>query len=483
MASNFILYRNSSGSYIIKTPNIGGDIIYVMDINVEKNTSNNEYLFYTKITSSSVLNNENKNVYFDVRLIDSPIIQGNSLTIDKIIIFFKKNDDENVYTEEITKLADDSTIEFSYDINRLAISPCALQLSSFYRPFFFNAALLLLPEGFHDTFSSVEKNSRCTGNLFFSIANGCTLRGEKGNTYHLGDVKFVLSNNNDIGKKENEYNFVIKKPYRNFSEIIFDSYNKCGHIAGIRESGSNKINEMTSFSNEDKYEKLKQSGFVLTEEINNSILTTTNVYNGSNKIPGDVFYYFDNKNASINENGKRFTIDGTKELNVSLNVTDSSPYGIDFKTINVSHENVKFYDSITNTVNGTTNVFNTSGSTTPNVRYYMLLNNYTIGDIDELLVKLNNISANDKCETWNKDTMKDYIWDFSKGWDSIHDLGIIQLTPSYTFNNHLIKYVIGICDDITTLNNEEYEKEKNEPFSIIKKHTNKFSIIKLYRVL
>lgn len=43
-------------------------------------------------------------------------------------------------------------------------------------------------------------------------------------------------------------------------------------------------------------------------------------------------------------------------------------------------------------------------------------------------------------------------------------------------------FVIGICDNYTHLDNDAYNKEVKEPYSIIKPHTDRFAVIRLYKI-
>jgi hypothetical protein len=102
-----------------------------------------------------------------------------------------------------------------------------LEIPLLYRPFYFNSVLLLTPKTLTEKYDydirslhTQTKNKslsseECYGRLFYSIANGCSIREDIGNAnlYKLNDITLSCINGNDA------FSMVIEKPFRTFSEI------------------------------------------------------------------------------------------------------------------------------------------------------------------------------------------------------------------------------------------------------------------------
>ena len=105
----------------------------------------------------------------------------------------------------------------------------SLELPLYYRPFYFNSVLLLTPQTLTSTYDynirdlhKVKKRNdnglepeKCYGRLFYSIANGCSIREDLGslNLYRLNDITLSYINGTNGGS------MVIEKPFRCFSEM------------------------------------------------------------------------------------------------------------------------------------------------------------------------------------------------------------------------------------------------------------------------
>jgi hypothetical protein len=166
------------------------------------------------------LNTENNVVNFRIYTLDVVDRECDKLTLTIYYTVYNTDGDiEYVSHEDISK--EHVEIQNVSDIN-------CVKLPSYYRPFTFNAVVLLLPKGefYLDTLKPINENttSNTTNNdglLFYSIANGITLRDEIVTTdgslkimYRLGDIRF----NYNI----NEYTLDIKNIGRDFSEIRND---------------------------------------------------------------------------------------------------------------------------------------------------------------------------------------------------------------------------------------------------------------------
>lgn len=129
-------------------------------------------------------------------------------------------------------------------------------------------------------------NENCYGRLFYSIANGCSLRNDLGdkNIYELNNVTLSYVNGNKHG------NMVLKKPFRCFSEMV-GSEN--GRVKSIK--GADKLTREMMYGITEPLRLKKMSGgeseitekvYITSENGSEKKTITLNVYNPQSKGTG-----------------------------------------------------------------------------------------------------------------------------------------------------------------------------------------------------
>lgn len=339
----------------------------------------------------------------------------------------------------------------------------ALKLDSFYRPFFFNTALLF---------------SGSTAQLFFSIANGCTYRdgyyyinsNPKEDPYisqlkyKIGDINLKISHHNEKGVVENGgmYELIIKDNYRNFSEIRYDdNVDKDVHKKGIRASGiylpkiditeDKHLNVLHTYGYDDyKFSPKK-----------------TEYYNSEYKFTTD--YSNDNITSSTSGVCEEFTTSGYG-LNVSFSVNDGSPDGVSYKTIGVEYNDIRFPNIIKKT-----HVFKEKKEISfdykmgwnDNIRYF-----YSY-DEDTFISRLKNINVDDA--VFFSDLTKNLVelyFEYKENKSSLSTIverDIDNVLAIY-FNNE---------DDFNEEEDDEGNEEDKKSYKY-KKDTSKLLIIRIY---
>lgn len=307
-----------------------------------------------------------------IKLIDSPYIPNNSLNplCLRLYIYYTLNGvDRRIKVD--TKNPEDITdkgehlVYHSNTYTKRKFWPYSIQLDSIYRPFFFNAALVFFDGNLLNRSNLIEDSrfGEISGStfarLYFSIANGCTIRDgvdEEGlPKYKIGDINLNINylNKDGVVDPQSAYTLTIKDAYRPFSEIIEPGesgstyYN--AHIRGIRESGAKHI--FTDYMHKESLWGSTPGGMYLLKKENNDYLIPM-VYDYTDLIPDSIYYY--NKVYSsdgstlVNEENifSAHTFNNEQPLYVNFSVSDASIDGIDRKTIEVNCVDIRFPKNI-----------------------------------------------------------------------------------------------------------------------------------------
>ena len=460
----------------------------------------------------------------------------------------------------------------------------AMEMPSFYRPFYFNAVLLLFPDNFEINQSthayefnekvtgaeltSYKHSKDCHGRLFYSIANGTSMSEEMESKNDNGenDGNRIVNYLNKVvlDVNQGEYSLTINKPFRFYDEL--DSAYKGDGENNAAQNSYNKVESLTkeiSFGITEPFSvdgnHVYRDGIPLMHYNNNVVDPILKRYN-KNKMffknveveydsTGEYFtkykdlkynnkqFYFpnDKKKKSMyfqsvgawHNNTSEYNIDTTKALSVSFRVTDAAPNGHENEatTISLNYNGIKFYDEIRLNADG----YTVEGYSSQGVKYYLLMineeGNYQspYGEFENIMRSIYDFSV---CDTVNFMEPKirysglhtnDYITETQpqvssfNGWQSIFTT--IKVIDSevklYGDNKHQCiditgilrrceggqsvphtcgeyrPIVIGIYDTYTSLDDDKYNDSKNNlknRAKYVKLHTNRFSVIKVYRV-
>ena len=209
------------------------------------------------------------------------------------------------------------------------------EIPSFYRPFYYNAALLLFPKNFGinnnthaykfieniETAGKTTKNDNkeCHGRLFYSITNGATMEREvelisnkDGSSNGTVFRNTLDSVNFDLNK--GEYNLTIKHPFRNYDEIDGPEFrprnnNEEYKLMELNQNDPSKVSLITKkivygitepFTVEEEGKKVYRDGIsigIRNEKNDYSVEVETKACSTN-----EVFYMNDNL-IRINENG------------------------------------------------------------------------------------------------------------------------------------------------------------------------------------
>ena len=468
-----------------------------------------------------------------------------------------------------------------------------MEIPSFYRPFFFNAVLLLFPKNFGinsnthsydflekvrrkgtDNLTKAADSKECHGRLFYSIANGISLKEnieEKGFT----DGRYVSQNVLEkvtLDINQGQYNLTVKNPFRSYDELDNADYddiktNNASTVNNIKNvlditrkicfgitepfTAINKENIVRDGIpirnyNENNTIELQAQSLNNLEYFNNEELEYDGVnYKYPEREPGYKKYsYFPLKKEDyvqcFKDNFKTsdFLIDTTEPLSVSLSVTDASPEGYegDNNTISMNYNGIRFYEEINQDKDA---YYTVEGNSSKGVRYFLLMVNNEKrhaapkSEVDNILRSIIDFSVS-QLNNGNYSTPKiryqgvhtnDYIkksYCSYNGWQGIHTMvkipndgdpkflwgtgdhaciditsvlkrcegldtttvveeGVTERGIKHTCGNYR-PVVIGLYDSYTSLDEDSYNTEKKNGNAIIKPHTNRFSIIKFYRV-
>ena len=454
-----------------------------------------------------------------IKLIDSPYIPNNSLNplclrlyiyytlngVDRRIIVDTKNPEGIIDKGE-------RLVYHSNTYTKRKYWPYSIQLDSIYRPFFFNAALLFFDGKLLNNTAITEDNrfseisGRTFARLYFSIANGCTIRDgvdEEGlPKYKIGDINLTINylNKDGIVEPQSAYTLTIKDVYRPFSEIIEPGesgstyYN--AHIRGIRESGAKHI--FVDYMYEESTSDSTPGGMYLIKKENNDYLIPM-ASGYTDLIPGSIDYY----NKVYSSNGSTLvnvenifsahTFNNEHPLFVNFSVSDASIDGIDHKTIEVNCVDIRFPKNIEITAEGKVAI--PYDDYNEEITYI-----YTYGEdtkvIDNIFKILGKMNVNDYAsDEYRDDDIFNYLYfkHYGGGGDKYTE-EIIALNFGYNPTTECFEatpsttptYVIGVYHGgYETRNNNSVENENDEETGDLLRyvnHTNKLLIMRIYKL-
>lgn len=504
-------YTFNDDNSLILTPNWEENDSYTFSIGEikkkGKNKSNGKY-------EHSVL----------IKLIDSPYIPNNSLNplCLRLYVYYTLNGVDRriiVDTKNPEGLMDkgEHLVYHSNTYTKRKFWPYSIQLDSIYRPFFFNAALVFFDGNLLNDTGTTEDNrfreisGGTFARLYFSIANGCTIRdgvGEEGlPKYKIGDINLNISylNKDGVVDPQSAYTLTIKEAYRPFSEIIEPGesgstyYN--AHIRGIRESG-----DLDFFSDYGYYEDFlgvqvwqnPQSGMYLIEKENIDYLVPKPTFLGGLSPTFIEYYnkvYSNNRNTLIDVNNifSAHTFNNEHPLYINFSVSDASIDGIDHKTNEVNCVDIRFPKNIKITNEGKVAIpYNDYNE---EITYI-----YTHGEdtkvIDNIFKILGKMNVNDyTSEKYRDDDIFNYLYfkHYGGGGDKYTE-EVVALNFGYNATTKCFEakpgetpiHVIGIYHGgYEAGNNNGTESENDEETGDLLRyvnHTNKLLIMRIYKL-
>lgn len=453
-----------------------------------------------------------------IKLIDSPYIPNNSLNplCLRLYIYYTLNGvDRRIIVD--TKTPEGITdkgehlVYHSNTYTKRKLWPYSIQLDSIYRPFFFNAALVFF-EGNLLNNTAITKDNRFSeisgstfARLYFSIANGCTIRdgvNEEGlPKYKIGDINLNINylNKNGIVEPQSAYTLTIKDAYRPFSEIIEPGesgstyYN--AHIRGIRESGTNHI--FVDYMHEESTRGSTPGGMYLLKKENIDYLVSR-ASKHTNLIPNSLDYY--NKVYSsdgstlVNEENifSAHTFNNEQPLFVSFSVSDASLDGIDRKTIEVNCVDIRFPKNIKYENKKVTIPYNDYNEEITFICAY----GEDTKVIDNIFKILGKMNVNDyTSDEYRDDDIFNYLYfKHYGGGGNKYNEEVVALNFGYNPTTECFEatpgktptYVIGVYHGgYEVENNNNTENENNEETGELLRyvnHTNKLLIMRIYKL-
>lgn len=271
--------------------------------------------------------------------------------------------------------------------------PYSLMVDSIYRPFFFNALFLLIPDNLTKEITN-EQNS--SGLFFYSIANGCTYRKNvETSHYFIGDLSLEISNIDEYENFKEDYNLTIGNHYRDFSEIVDvpkEGELREKHINGIRESGENNKRKVFNLGSIGDISIGELRGIFLKKNTNGKKIfikendNMLNIEHVVSDLNGTNINLYDENDVFKIEYGKN------KLINISFNVNDGSPDNKNYTTIGKTCEKV-FFPDLTYTTNGN-KIYITENENYNNDKYLYVETSNPL-HIQYVLDIFNNINVND----------------------------------------------------------------------------------------
>lgn len=435
------------------------------------------------------LNENNNTVNFRVYTLDVVDEKCDKLTLTVYYTVYNI-DGEVIYVSH------EEVVRTEVDIQNVS-NVDGIKLPSYYRPFTFNAVVLLLPQGAFNL-DKLEYNNKATnttnndGLLFYSIANGITLRdeivtenGSIKTIYRLGDINF----NYNI----NKYSLDIKNVGRSFSEIRND-ISKYKKVYGVKQPfDKNYVAEKFPTWNNKKEIQIIP-GLKLVDDTKDMVIS----YRDSTY--QNRYYDKDSIEPCVDLSGKKMhNFDTSGFLNFGFTVRDAAPddssYNGDYEEQSVFYNGVKFYDSITNE----DGVLKFEGMSSTGVRYYAL----DAAAYRHFSTSLLSIDTDaDETKNYYGINCQDIFrqGDRQMGWQSILTFTDWDNDSAYFYlydhwrdkvNNEAngAEYVIGVYDEYTMLDGAsdlgsetDYKKEINNPTSMVLRHAPKMSIVKVYKL-
>lgn len=502
-------YTFNDDNSIVLTPNWEENDSYTFSIGEikkkGKNKSNGKY-------EHSVL----------IKLIDSPYIPNNSLNplCLRLYIYYTLNGVDRrikVDTKNPGGITDkgEHLVYHSNTYTKRKFWPYSIQLDSIYRPFFFNAALvffdgnLLNDTGTTEDTRFKEISGSTFARLYFSIANGCTIRdgvNEAGlPKYKIGDINLNINflNKDGVIDPQSAYTLTIKDAYRPFSEIIepgeSDSTYYNAHIRGIRESG-----DLDFFKDYGYYEYFSgvqfwarpQGGMYLIKKENIDYLVPNSTFLDS-LIPFSLSYYNkvynDNTYIDVNNVFSAHTFNNDQPLYVNFSVSDASIDGIDHKTIEVNCTDISFPKNIKITAEGKVSIPYNDYNEEITYIYTYGANTEVINNIFKILGKMN---VNDYTSgEYRDDDIFNYLYfkHYGGGGDKYTE-EVVALNFGYNATTECFEatpsntptHVIGVYHGgYEAGNNNGTESENDEETGDLLRyvnHTNKLLIMRIYKL-
>lgn len=261
------------------------------------------------------------------------------------------------------------------------------------------------------------------------------------------------------------------------------------------------------------------NGSIMVRNISNDLIVKEDAYFHCNEDPKWIIY----------DKYNYLKIDRSKRYKIEFELKDY-PGKIRYETYDdvVKIENGVRY----NVVSG--DAILVDGYSSKNIKYFALRYNTKneeneIGNILKSIYEIGSVVSKDENNNnvidlrYNGLNCNDYITDTeNKGWKSIHTFlkntgeegrvwlsgresntsghSVIDITSKLDeYSKDKVKgmnvntrwgndglpernYVIGICDNYTNLSDDEYDEEVSNMYSVIKPHTSRFAIIKLYKI-
>lgn len=462
-----------------------------------------------------------------IKLIDSPYIPNNSLNplCLRLYIYYTLNGVDrrikaDTKTPEIINEGEYLVYRSNTYIKR-KFWPYSIQLDSIYRPFFFNAALVFFDGNLlkrrdliEDSSSRFSEISGSTfARLYFSIANGCTIRDgvdkEGLPKYKIGDINLTINYLNEDGvvDPQSAYTLTIKDAYRPFSEIIEpgesgSTYN--AHVRGIRESGTKHI--FVDYEYETTGSGKTLGGMYLLKKENNDYLIPM-VYEYTDLIPGSIDYYnkvYSSNGSTLVDEENIFsahTFNNERPLFVNFSVSDASIDGIDHKTNEVNCVDIRFPKNIEITKeNDEEKVAISYNDYNEEITYICTKDTKVIDNIFKILGKMN---VNDyTSNVYRDDDIFNYLYfkHYGGGNDEDNNYGEYagEIVEALNFGYNPSKgkfeaktstnpsHVIGVYHGGYEVgNNNSAENENDEETGDLLRyvnHTNKLLIMRIYKL-
>lgn len=450
--------------------------------NIEVEALNNNVSLMAILPFNNVINSSG-NVYdFYIKVINSGVIKCNAeaLTLKLNITFMV---DGETYYETITTNKGGSKIIYnSNDFTERKYSPTVLKLDSFYRPFFVNSVLLLLPDNFLNSSNNESNSKKCCARLYYSIANGCSYRiDDISPVYKMGDIDINLQHSEN-------YTLKIRDSYRVFNEM--DEPPKGGaileqHIRGIREAGYDNVSHI-----EDAGGFNIKSGINLSKSSNGNIIYPFNVYDDNDFIKRVVYKKDDGSFINMSyvdgdsQNEDLYYIDTTEPLIFNMTIKDYAPIGYESNEIKLSTSPIYFPDKITK-IDG--DISFSSAYNINDIAYlYTGTNDEPHTLLQKIVEKLGDINVNDGFVSSDKipnGNITQTIYDLLKC-KANGTCDDPVLLVDFKLNSEGTKYISTINKQakyLLAIYTGNMIKSDDNPFSYIQ-HTNKLLVIKVYKL-
>lgn len=519
---------------------------FTIETNEEETILENSYTLY----SSTIPLNENSDGTFftkigtdtNFRLFNRDIGKDVNRDRNYYVSFFiryktKDNVEENIYLCHTIKLK----VTDEYDVSHLVST---FRVDSYYRPFFFNAALLLFPkekdivyivkekkgsgEDEYDEYSIATKNGNSYTTyiddnkfslnycrFYCAISNGCSIND--------GDKHCIGNGSLNISQGTERKNVYFSSLYRRMEEILTPPA-----VVDQKTYEMQEIRIANCYGDE-KVTCLKEGTYDYDFATGNINDNTAN----------DVIYPMA-KTLKLGEeyvNNEYITIDTSDIRGISARFSVKEGYPTNMEEAADEAESfyngIKFYDYIGRVVEKTNGAYNLTnkdiiayGNTSSRCRYFAC----DINDIKNILLSLNgnviddnffyerainsNISGttawsdnkfyksnggsgmtcgintreiyfneNNKNSSWYGPlTRKGSAGQGGGDWSLFRNEITEDLKNGTYTNSRDSIYIIGICDPYTELDDDILNNEYNDKWCHVYKHTSRLSIVKIYKI-